>query len=114
MTSRIDVPETIKDANARYGKYMDEHGADEVFNFAPFTKIAREGRKGRKEFEKEILKAESPQASEAGLGLSQTRNALSPELRAGVIMPQNNIVVNSILSFITSLIKGDRVSMQRT
>lgn len=32
LTSRIDVPETIKEANARYGKYMDEHGADEVFS----------------------------------------------------------------------------------
>ena len=35
LTSRIDVPETIKDANARYGKYMDEHGEDELFNLAP-------------------------------------------------------------------------------
>ena len=212
LTSRIDVPETIKDANARYGKYMDEHGADEVFNFAPLTKrykggddvavvksirrnmskdvpdfkfrtnpdgsydyehfisdpqrtqylstfkstyknpqirvnaknkegldreyllseyfnnennkavydkivkdiedgttltkIAREGRKGRKEVEKELLKAESSQASETGLGLGQTRDALSPELRASVIMPQNNIVVNSKLPHINSLYDG--------
>ena len=34
LTSRIDVPETIKDANARYGKYMDEHGEDEVFDMS--------------------------------------------------------------------------------
>ena len=32
LTSRIDVPETIKEANARYGQYMDEHGEDEVFS----------------------------------------------------------------------------------
>jgi hypothetical protein len=33
LTSRINVPEAIKNANARYGKYMDVHGADEVFDF---------------------------------------------------------------------------------
>lgn len=32
LTSRIDVPETIKDANARYGQYMDEHGADQIYS----------------------------------------------------------------------------------
>lgn len=35
LTSRIDVPEAIRNANARYGQYMDEHGADEVFDFTP-------------------------------------------------------------------------------
>ena len=38
LTSRIDVPEAIRNANARYGQYMDLHGADEVFDLAPTTK----------------------------------------------------------------------------
>ena len=63
-------------------------------------------KKGRKEFEKEILKAETSQASETGLGLGQTRNALSPELRAGFIVLQNNIVVNSNFTFISYLYQG--------
>lgn len=29
------MPEAIRSANEKYGKYMDEHGADEVFNLAP-------------------------------------------------------------------------------
>ena len=209
LTSRINVPEAIKNANERYGKYMDVHGADEVFNFAPLTKrykggsdmaviksirrnmsqnvpdfkfrtnpdgsydyehfisdpqrtqylntfkstyknpqiivkaknkegldreylmseyfnkednkavydkivkdiedartltkIAREGRKGRKEIEKELLKAEPSQASETGLGLGQTRDALSPELRADVRIAKNNVVVNNKLPHISSL-----------
>lgn len=31
LTSRINVPEAIKNANARYGQYMDVHGRDRVF-----------------------------------------------------------------------------------
>lgn len=32
LTSRINVPEAIKNANARYGQYMDVHGRDQIFN----------------------------------------------------------------------------------
>ena len=38
LTSRIDVPEAIRNANERYGKYMDVHGRDEVFDFTPTEK----------------------------------------------------------------------------
>lgn len=32
LTSRIDVPEAIRSANEKYGKYMDEHGADQIYS----------------------------------------------------------------------------------
>lgn len=35
LTSRINVPETIASERARYGDYMNKHGADEVLDFAP-------------------------------------------------------------------------------
>lgn len=35
LTSKINVPETIKAERALYGDYMDRFGNDEIFNFAP-------------------------------------------------------------------------------
>jgi hypothetical protein len=41
LTSRIDVPEAIRNANARYGKYMDEHGADQIYSMLSPEKQAK-------------------------------------------------------------------------
>ena len=59
-------------------------------NGVTVTKFAREGNNGLKEFEKVFKKGQSPQASEAGLGLSQAGNAPSSTLRAS-----NNITLNT-------------------
>ena len=32
LTSRVDIPEAIRSANEKYGKYMDEHGADQIYS----------------------------------------------------------------------------------
>ena len=32
LTSRVDIPEAIRSANEKYGKYMDEHGADQIYD----------------------------------------------------------------------------------
>ena len=32
LTSRVDIPKAIRSANEKYGKYMDEHGADQIYS----------------------------------------------------------------------------------
>ena len=41
LTSRIDVPEAIRNANARYGQYMDLHGNDQVYSMLSPEKQAK-------------------------------------------------------------------------
>ncbi len=35
LARRIDVPKTVSNQKAKYGRYLDEHAADEVLDFAP-------------------------------------------------------------------------------
>ncbi|MEE6207634.1 MAG: hypothetical protein VZR95_06240, partial [Alphaproteobacteria bacterium] len=62
-----------------------------------------EGKHGLREFEKVFEKGLSPQASEAGLGLSQTGNAPSSTLRVNDNISPNKIIVNKKLPNVSNL-----------
>ena len=75
-------------------------------NEALINKIAREGRKGQHEFKK--IMRQTPQASEADLGLSQTGNAPSSTLRVNSNISHLGEVVNSndVIGDVIKKVKG--------
>ena len=70
------------------------------------TKFAREGKTGRKEFEKVLKNRPESQVAETGRGLSQAGQTPIPNAARGNNIPQQSIVVNPELPHISSLYEG--------
>ncbi len=70
------------------------------------TKFAREGKTGRKEFEKVLKNRPESQVAETGRGLSQAGQTPIPNAARGNNIPQQSVVVNPELPHISSLYEG--------
>ena len=89
--------------NPEIGKNVYDKMVRNPVNGVTVTKFARERKHGLREFEMVFEKGLSPQASEAGLGLSQTGNAPSSMLRANNnispiarIVKENDVIADTI------------------
>lgn len=92
--------------NPEIGKNVYDKIVKNPTNGMTVTKFAREGKQGLKEFEKVFKNGLSPQASEAGLGLSQVGNAPSSTLRVNYNIPQNSINVKQNAPTLRQLSEG--------